>query len=169
MKSKFILSCLFAMSLGLVSVFGAKPTAAQIEQAAARQKALVESKNYTLYLSQGSGLSGGSIAISAIVRISGSEIFSSLPYWGNGRSAMLSSDLAMRFQGTISDYQVTEGKKNKIMVSFNAAEPGGKTYKFRFTVFYTGRVDLSTSATALDPMRYSGNIGQSSELDKEGK
>lgn len=102
MKSKFILSCLFAMSLGLVSVFGAKPTAAQIEQAAARQKALVESKNYTLYLSQGSGLSGGSIAISAIVRINGSEIFSSLPYWGNGRSAMLSSDLAMRFQGTIS-------------------------------------------------------------------
>lgn len=169
MKSKLILSCLFAMSLGLVSVFGAKPTAAQIEQAAARQKALVESKNYTLYLSQGSGLSGGSIAISAIVRINGSEIFSSLPYWGNGRSAMLSSDLAMRFQGTISDYQVAEGKKNKIMVSFSATEPGGKTYKFRFTVFYTGRVDLSTSATALDPMRYSGNIGQSSELDKEGK
>lgn len=82
---------------------------------------------------------------------------------------MLSSDLAMRFQGTISDYQVTEGKKNKITVSFNAAEPGGKTYKFRFTVYYTGRVDLSTSATALDPMRYSGSIGQSSAVDTEGR
>ena len=165
MKSKFFLSCLFVMSIGLASVFGAKPTATQIAQAAA----LVESKNYTLYLTQGSGLSGGSISISAIVRINGSEIFSSLPYWGNGRSAMLSSDLAMRFQGTISDYQVTEGKKNKITVSFNAAEPGGKTYKFRFTVYYTGRVDLSTSATALDPMRYSGSIGQSSAVDTEGR
>ena len=156
MKSKFFLSCLFVMSIGLTSVFGAKPTATQIAQAAARQKALVESKNYTLYLTQGSGLSGGSISISAIVRINGSEIFSS-------------PDLAMRFQGTISDYQVTEGKKNKITVSFNAAEPGGKTYKFRFTVYYTGRVDLSTSATALDPMRYSGSIGQSSAVDTEGR
>ena len=59
--------------------------------------------------------------------------------------------------------------KNKITVSFNAAEPGGKTYKFRFTVYYTGRVDLSTSATALDPMRYSGSIGQSSAVDTEGR
>ena len=50
MKSKFFLSCLFGMSIGLTSVFGAKPTATQIAQAAARQKALVESKNYTLYL-----------------------------------------------------------------------------------------------------------------------
>lgn len=130
MKSKFILSCLFAMSLGLVSVFGAKPTAAQIEQAAARQKALVESKNYTLYLSQGSGLSGGSIAISAIVRINGSEIFSSLPYWGNGRSAMLSSDLAMRFQGTISDYQVTEGKRIKLRSLLTRLNPVVKLINF---------------------------------------
>ena len=70
---------------------------------------------------------------------------------------------------SITVFDLSEGKKNKITVSFNAAEPSGKTYKFRFTVFYTGRVDLSTSATALDPMRYSGTIGQSSELDKEGK
>ena len=32
MKSKFFLSCLFVMSIGLTSVFGAKPTATQIAQ-----------------------------------------------------------------------------------------------------------------------------------------
>lgn len=169
MKSKFILSCLFAMSLGLVSVFGAKPTAAQIEQAAARQKALVESKNYSIYLNQGSSLSEGATSISAVVRINGSEIYSSLPYWGDGRSTTIASDAAMRFTGTISDYEVTAAKKNKIRVTFNAAEPGGKTYKFRFEVFYNGRTDMATSGTNLQPMRYSGYIGPSSELDKEGK
>ena len=169
MKSKFFLSCLFAMSLGLVSAFGAKPTAAQIAQAAARQKALLESKNYSIYLNQGSSLSEVAISISAVVRINGSEIYSSLPYWGDGRTATRPTDAAMRFTGTISDYEVTEGKKNKMRVTFTASEPSGKTYKFRFEVFYNGRADLATSATNLQPMRYSGYVGPSSELDKEGK
>lgn len=169
MKKNLFISCLFMMFIGLASAFAAKPTAAQIEQAAAVRKAMAESQDYTLYINRGANNTrGGTISISAIVRIKGSEVYSSLPYWGDARNtAFSSSDAAMRFTANITNYEVTEGKKNKTIVTLSAEVPGGQTYKLRFEIFYNGRVDLATSGSNVQPMSYSGVIGASTQGDTE--
>ena len=169
MKKNLFISCLFVMFLGLASAFAAKPTAAQIEQAAAVRKAMAESRDYTLYINRGANNTrGGSIPIAAVVRIEGSEVYSSLPYWGDARNtAFSSSDAAMRFTANITEYEVTEGKKNKTIVNMSAVNPGGQTYKLRFEIFYNGRVDLSTSGSNVQPMSYSGVIGPTTDGDTE--
>lgn len=168
MKKNLFLSCLFVMLIGLASAFGAKPTAEQIEQAAAVRKAMAESKDYTLYINRGANNTrGGSIPMAAIVRVRGNEVYSTLPYWGDARNSAFSSDAAMRFTAKITEYEVTEGKRNKTLVSFTAEDPGGQIYKMRFVLFYNGRVDLSTSGSNVQPMSYSGAIGATTEGDTE--
>ena len=90
-----------------------------------------------------------------------------MPYIGGGYNTFGNND-GMRFTGTISDYKVEAGKKNKVYVSFTATATTGRVYRFKITIFYNGVSYISTSCNNLQAMRYDGTIGFNEAVDTEG-
>ena len=143
MKSKLILAAICLLLGGNVHAFAAKPPALSQVKAAVAMKALAESQNYTVNVSQAYPMAGSGVAVPSMVKIEGNQIYSTLPYIGGGYNTFGNND-GMRFTGTISDYKVEAGKKNK-----------GVSY-------------ISTSCNNLQAMRYDGTIGFNEAVDTEG-
>ena len=167
MKSKLILAAIFLLLGGNVHAFAAKPPALSQVKAAVAMKALAESQNYTVNVSQAYPMAGSGVAVPSMVKIEGNQIYSTLPYIGGGYNTFGNND-GMRFTGTISDYKVEAGKKNKVYVSFTATATTGRVYRFKITIFYNGVSYISTSCNNLQAMRYDGTIGFNEAVDTEG-
>ena len=165
MKIKSVVAIVCIWMCGNLSLWAAKPSAAERQQAATTMKALAESRDYTVRIAQAFPLKGASVATPlAILRINGNEAYSTLPYWGGGYNTFGNSD-GMRFTGTVSDYTVTIDKKNKVQVAFKATANTGRIYQFKMEIFYNGSTFISALCSSMDPMRYDGKIGPSDKTE----
>ena len=166
MKSKLILAAICLLLGGNVHAFAAKPPALSQVKAAVAMKALAESQNYTVNVSQAYPMAGSGVAVPSMVKIEGNQIYSTLPYIGGGYNNFGNND-GMRFNGTISDYTVTVDKKNKVRVAFKVTTDTKRVYQIRMEIFYNCKTLISASCPSLDPMRYDGVIGISDGVDNE--
>ena len=69
-------------------------------------------------------MAGSGVAVPSMVKIEGNQIYSTLPY--RRRIQHLREQMMDAFTGTISDYKVEAGKKNKVYVSFTATATTGR-------------------------------------------
>lgn len=161
MKRNLILTVAALMATSLTTLWAAKPSQSEIQQALAEVKTKIESRDYTISVKNATPLRGGSIATeNTLLVVNGDQASSSLPYWGSGYNSF-NNDEGMRFKGVISDYKVTEHKKNRLLVTFKVTAQTGRIYQFKLEVFYNGSTFISTTCTNLDPMRYIGQLRES--------
>lgn len=158
MKRNLILTVIGLLALNVTALWAAKPSQSEIQQALAEVKSKIESQDYTINVKNATPLKGGSIAVeNSLLVINGNKASSSLPYWGSGYNSF-NNDEGMRFQGTISDYKITDNKKDRLMVAFKVKAETGRIYQFKLEVYYNGSTFISTTCTNLDPMRYIGQL-----------
>ena len=144
MKRNLILTVAALMATSLTTLWAAKPSQSEIQQALAEVKTKIENRDYTISVKNATPLRGGSIATeNTLLVVDGDQASSSLPYWGSGYNSF-NNDEGMRFQGQISDYKVTAQT--------------GRIYQIKLEVFYNGSTFISTTCTNLDPMRYIGQL-----------
>ncbi len=165
MKTKSIAAVICVWLCGIFNLVAAQPSVIDQQQAVTGMQALADGRNYTINIIQALPLRGTSIATNmAVLRVDGDKVYSALPYWGSGYNTF-SSDNGMRFTGTISDYAVKIGKKDKVVVTFKATADTGWIYQFRIEIFYNASTFVSILCANLDPMRYTGTIGLSDQAE----
>ena len=158
MKRNLILTVAALMATSLTTLWAAKPSQSEIQQALAEVKTKIENRDYTISVKNATPLRGGSIATeNTLLVVDGDQASSSLPYWGSGYNSF-NNDEGMRFQGQISDYKVTDHKKNRLLATFKVTAQTGRIYQIKLEVFYNGSTFISTTCTNLDPMRYIGQL-----------
>lgn len=158
MKRNLILTVIGLLALNVTALWAAKPSQSEIQQALAEVKSKIENQDYTINVKNATPLKGGSIAVeNSLLVINGNNASSSLPYWGNGYNSFNNAE-GMRFKGTVSDYKVTENKKDRLVVAFKVTAETGRIYQFKMDVYYNGSTFISTTCANLDPMRYIGQL-----------
>ena len=153
MKRNLILTVAALMATSLTTLWAAKPSQSEIQQALAEVKTKIENRDYTISVKNATPLRGEN----TLLVVDGDQASSSLPYWGSGYNSF-NNDEGMRFQGQISDYKVTEHKKNRLLATFKVTAQTGRIYQIKLEVFYNGSTFISTTCTNLDPMRYIGQL-----------
>lgn len=85
------------------------------------------------------------------------RVESFLPYFGRAYSIPYGGGEGLRFEAPITNYRMTDGKKGKRIVTFDARTTEDN-YQFRIEIYPTGETYLTVNASQKQSMSFSGTI-----------
>lgn len=91
-------------------------------------RSAIENGEFKINVIRAYPLGGPSIQLSSSysLRVSGDSLYSRLPYYGRAFSAPYGGGVGLNFDGKISDYRITPGRRDRTVVSFTTISPDEK-------------------------------------------
>ncbi len=162
MRTKLIAAALllcFGCFFSAMSVEKGKLSDQQIQLLSSGMHKMLNDRSYTVNIGTATPMDGGPMQATAVLIIDGEKVTSQLPYLGQGNNTFAGESTAYRFDGTITAYEITPGKKKgEWRVKIDVLGPKDDTYKFSLKTFYNGQAYVNLVGGGLQPMNYSGVI-----------
>ncbi len=153
---RFSILLVLALAFGCSTVdsrFSADP------ERAAAVSALLESRNYTVYVTTMTSMRGMTNTLSHPwhIRVSGETLHSDLPYFGEAYGPVFPADQGLVFDGPLRDYTVKRGRRGETVIRFMSASMGD-SYNYTLTVYPTGDATLVVSPDRKTDVIFEGRL-----------
>lgn len=152
----FVLTLL--IGVGSVNLY-AQSSQEKKEAKAQQVQNLIESKRYVINCDRiyPQRYSSRYISSGYSLEMRGDTLRSYLPYLGVAQSASYTGDNVFDFEKTYSDYQYTEGKKGRKIVTFTV-ENSNEVFNYEITFYTNGKVNIYIQPLQRDAVSYSGEL-----------
>ena len=140
---------------------GTKSTDPALEAAV---KAKIESRDYAVYVDRVIPKRGRTISLTTPynIRISGDSVYSYLPYFGEAYTAVIGRQEGLVFDGPITGYKVSEGKRGATEIEFSARTFEDR-YDYRLSVFPNGVSYLTVTPDRKSSVSFDGKLRMEDE------
>lgn len=160
---KLLFPLLFA---GVVAIAACSPQGGKSTDPAlaAAVKAKLESREFEVYMDTAIPRRGRTVTLTTPynIRIAGDSIYSYLPYFGEAYTAVIGRQEGLIFDGPVTGYKVTEGKRGAIEIRFSA-RTFEDSYDYSLAVYPNGHSSLIVNPNRKSSISFDGKL----KLDDE--
>lgn len=142
--------------MGACSSQGGRSTDPALEAAV---RAVIEGRDYTIDVDRITAKRGRTFSLTTPynIRISGDSIYSYLPYFGESYAPVIGRQEGLNFDGTMSGYKVTEGRRGAIDIEFTARTFEDR-YDYRLSVYPNGTAYMTVTPDRKSSVTFDGKL-----------
>ena len=153
----------FLLAAGIYALHGCSATAvlSESEQLTPENvRAAVESREYKIDATRMQTMRGRSrtLSFSYYIEIDGDSLVSYLPYVGRAYTVPYGGDEGLDFDGQLTDYRLSEGKRGQMEISFKTRSRDDG-YGYRIVIWpENGSADISIQPVNKEPISFTGRV-----------
>lgn len=102
------------------------------------------------------------------LEVNKAEVKSALPYYGRAYSIPYGGGVGLNFTSTITDYEVTEGKRGSFQIKFKSKSIDD-LYQFKVEISKSGICHISVSSNNRQSISFQGSLAFEKELSEKSQ